>query len=72
MSLLLPKRARTRALLRQCAGAPDARPDALEGEAWSSPKIDRGVDWFWVARARGGQKMVTVFRARNRDHVVEC
>ena len=39
----------------QCAGAPDARPDALEGEAWSSPKIDRGVDWFWVA-GRGGDK----------------
>ena len=40
----------------QCAGAPDARPDAPEGEAWSSPKIDWGVDWFWVARPPGGKK----------------
>ena len=29
-------------------GAPNARPDAREGDAGSSPKIDRGVEWFWV------------------------
>ena len=71
MSLLLPKRARTRALLRQCAGAPDARPNAQEGDGWSSPKIDPGVDPFSGPGAPNCKKMVTIFRSRNRDHVVE-